>query len=134
MTPNPAPLPTTPPSPVDAANALGESVRKLIAERDALIGEVDFQRKMIETLNAKLDVSERDLAHFRGKAEYFERFSMTIAANFSIIRSIIDDTQRKADALARNPEVEEKAPPSPATDAIARVEDALSAALHGEGK
>lgn len=123
------------PSPLEAANELGAHMKALMMEREGLIKEVDFQRKMIETLNARLEVAERDLSHYVKKAEYFERFSMSIAANFNTIRMIIDETQRKASELSK-----EANPPSPEIgpspdEANAKLEEALTEALHqGGGK
>lgn len=126
------------PSPLEAANELGAHLKSLMAERDAFEKDAIFHRKMIETLNARLEVAERDASHYMKKAEYFERFSMSIAANFNTIRMIIDETQRKASEMAKEappagPSLQE---PAPTSDELnANVEAALNEALHqGGGK
>jgi len=114
------------PSPIEAANQLGASVARLLSERDSLIADLDFQRKNVETLTARLEVAERDAEHYRAKAAFFERFSMTITANFSVIRSIIDETQRKANELAKTPS---EAPPEdksiPTVNPLTSLEQAI---------
>jgi hypothetical protein len=132
-------LPTTTPhsDPVEAANALGNHVAALIAERDKLREELRLARMHNETLIATLDRAERDRDHYQGKAQYFERFSMGVVTNFNTIRMIVDDTQRKANEFATppQPKPQEEAPPeASASEPLAAVERALAEAQYGETK
>jgi hypothetical protein len=136
-------LPTTTPhsDPVEAANALGNHVAALIAERDKLREELRLARMHNETLIATLDRAERDRDHYQGKAQYFERFSMGVVTNFNTIRMIVDDTQRKANEFA-TPKQPQEAPPEAHTSPeapttrdhgpIEAVERALAEAQYGE--
>lgn len=128
-------------SPIEAANALGASVAQLISERDQLRNDLDFVRRHNEELVAQLSIAQRDADHYRGKAEYFERFSMRVVSNFDVIRSIIDETQRRANEHAKDtPTQKQEAPPEqpqsrePTTDAPTSVEAAVEAALREAGK
>lgn len=120
----------TPMSPVEAANALGNTVAQLIAERDHLREELRLSRLHNETLAATLDRAERDRDHYEGKAKYFERFSMGVVTNFNTIRMIVDDTQRKANEFAKTDTkpAQEAPPEAPATDHA----NALAASILGE--
>lgn len=131
--PTPPEIPPLRPTPIEAANALGAEMARLMAELDAARQDISFLRKHADLLEAKLEVAERDANHYRKKAEYFERFSMGIANNFNTIRMLIDETQRRVDAAANRGETDTppsqhtETPQEPATtSAVQAVESALA--------
>jgi capsule polysaccharide export protein KpsE/RkpR len=90
-----------------------EAINKLADERRALQEELKFARERINQLEAQLDHAERGLTHYRNRYEWFQRFSAEIVANFSTIRMIVDDTQKKASAVAQG---QEQPTPLPAVE------------------
>jgi len=124
------PAPTTPsaPSAIEAANQLGETVARLIAERNQLVEDLRVCRLHNESLTVALDRAELDRDKYLAKAEYFERFSMAVVTNFNTIRMIIDDTQRKANDLAhqREPAPKPEGVPNTAPDHVADLERSLA--------
>lgn len=115
-------------NPVEAATQLGESVARLINERDNLIEDLRLVRLHNETLIAQLTQAETDRDRLAAKATFFERFSMTVVANFNTIRMIVDETQRKANDLAhqREPAPKPEGVPNTAPDHVADLERSLA--------
>lgn len=122
------PLAQSVPEPTVAkAHELGNAIESMLTELERLKNEVNFHRQNADHLDMRLQNAERERDILREKADFYERFSMSIVTNFNTIRMIVDDTQRRANEAARNTTPPPTTPPTPEPDPHLVSDDAAKA-------